>query len=1550
MACIFLRTDEDGQVRQSPVHSRIIQYIDTQLATGEVIEAGSLIRELAEGGIMGRVTGKLNLDLDNDSVQDIVELNSILQLNYGIAAPPIKLTPVERMKGIDIAVVIDENLLNTAQFGIAPTFVNQEVSYDFAYQKKIRTEGYVNPIIFYTGDPRPKMVADSNARFPIPAEITAKAKMIFDPNLLDIAVIESKVTRENVDSILARLEQENKDSRIDSSDMNAVNIRDIADQIKRMRMAFENAGVPIQIVIDPELDVKGQVLMEPGKMTILKLNPMKITEDTHIHEFGHVLIELLGEDNAIVKKAIEEIRDTNLYKEVQKSYPELSGKALDIEVLVTAIGITGAKITRKNPNKFESIVNRIFRALAKLFNIEGRPSAIEEIAQILLKDKIDSTLFKGSIGSLMANSKDLNEEKKKQFEDVLTKAKIAIQDSINKLERQAESEDPGENEKRDKAITKLEVMQENLKVATKIEDLKEFIDYGVSLADRAEEVIEDIKQKYSEDMSNEERLKLMHDLQVVGDYVNDFFGGNDPKESVMARIRQLVRYKVRRKNTGRPELAEDPEFQALSMLQQDVVYAVDGMMNLADDYSDTYIPMLADLLMNYNNDDIEDEINKLITNIKDNNRLIAIERDNEYYEIKNARKEGTIDASEEMKQLLALNVKQLENKKINRETLIRELKEAQRDKSAFSYLVDPLIYSSQVGLQMFAKLMSDKMYQANDDTQDDIYKISAAYAAYEKSVGGSLNPVTFNADLIETHQYKVWNPQTNKMESVNLLSFVQEFDVTRYKKAEQEMYETLAVKYGKPAQDASEEDFKAWVKTPARKSYYEEVSEWYAENSEPSEDSKKRLLDLLDKKNTYKAMAEAETRTEFKAKYEQDIDIVNSMISKIYDPGKKQFKHTAVRPNAKYANPKYAALKAKPEAFAYYTALLETYHAKQALLGNKTNQAKNSWDKFSYIVPSIRNDGLEKVQKNGAWQATRDAVKDSFQFLSTDTSYGEAINANRESTKKVIPIYYVNPMDEQFVSRDLASSIVQFAGMSNVFRRKAEINSAVVMMRDAIENRKTLEVNSAGNPIFHRFAKKLNFSRHETTDGVSNNFKHLNEWIDTVFYGEEDLRQTLNIFGKEISASKAANKLTSFTALNNLALNLLQSTNQLLIDNVRLVEEGVSGQFFSKSNLAWAKKMYYSVSNGGLASLKDFESFAPKSKVVQAAQYFDALGEILQVAETKKSGPKALKAANDIPMALQKIAEHETAMTRMFALMDSYTGKLKDAEGNVIKNAEGKDANLWDVFILDEKTGRYGVDPRVANFNRMTFVHKISGLTKKTNQVKSKLDKSMLERRAAGKLIMLFRRYFVSSLRRNFGHNGLRGGIHRDLELGVISEGTLSTFRRYITETFQNHGNAVKVYGMMSDMEKQNMKRIFVQMGFFVLCSLIIGILGADDDEEEGYAEQFLMYQALRMNSELTQFINPGEFMKLVFSPTATARPLQRALDLMHQVWVTGIGTITGDDEGSYYQRRSGIHEKGDSKLVASITKLIPLWGGIEKSMDPAGAAKWFDLGAGSGK
>ena len=385
--------------------------------------------------------------------------------------------------------------------------------------------------------------------------------------------------------------------------------------------------------------------------------------------------------------------------------------------------------------------------------------------------------------------------------------------------------------------------------------------------------------------------------------------------------------------------------------------------------------------------------------------------------------------------------------------------------------------------------------------------------------------------------------------------------------------------------------------------------------------------------------------------------------------------------------------------------------------------------------------------------------------------------------------------------------------------------------------------------------------------------------------------------------------------------------------------------------MVWAKGIYHFTTNGGLGSLKDFKSFAPQSKIVQAIRYFDALGEVLGSTKEDKTGPRILKLIQEGPMALQTIAEHETGVTRMLALMDSYRGKLKDKNGDVIKNEKGEDANLWDVFIKDEKTGRFDVDPRVANFSRNRFMSKISGINKRTNQVKTKFDDAIIQRRWYGKLIMLFRRYFVPSLRKHYGHNGLRGGIHRDLELGTVSEGTMETLWRFMKETWGNYGNGVKVYKMMTDMEKQNLRRSGISMAFWTLCALIAMVLSDDDDEDDSWAESFLLYQALRMQTELTQFIRPMEFLKTANSPTATVRPVTKAIELADMIAFKAIPSLfTGDTEGLYYQRKSGIHEKGDSKLLAKFGALLPIIGGIDKSSDPATAAKWFDLPATSTK
>lgn len=1527
MACGYYRTDEDGNIKKSPIVSRVIESIDEALASGSEINFGTIFAPLNSEGNMSLI-GDMTERSFEFMVQEIADVNAVAAVHYGVPMQLVTITPYKLFGKPEIRyrARVSTKAIEFIGKNTTPYLPSAEIAYETAYGR-LRIQEEAEKVNLSN------MVDDE--------------EQLLRPAVYQALTSEVEYTKANAYRTGEQLGL--FDSKSTLEDMKPIEVSSITKDIQNFKDAFAKAGVNLEVVIDPQLEVKGRVISSATGGLKIALNPLKITEDTHIHEFGHILIELLGDNNVTVKRAIEELQNTNLYKQIQELYPELSKKDLDKEVLVTAMGLTGAKIRRESPNLFQRIFNKIVRALSKVLNLEQTPSAVEQLTQTLLQGTFTAADLKGSITFLMADSRSAKDQK--EFMAIVDEVRIATQNTIDKLRR----EPGGVNET---AIETIALMQKRLDKIKDVEELVDFVDYATRLATRAEDNLEKINQQYSENLTTKERLQLVHQLYKVGEYVRDFYGGLEAKNNLMQSIRNLVGKDIQKlnRNLSLEQRDADPKYQALSSLEKKLIDAIDRMGQVEGDYRDVGIPMMADLLMEYRNDEVNDEIDKLIDNIKKNDRLVAIERDEEYYTIKKNQKEKKLSDAEAHEALVKLNVKQLENKRITRETLIAELTEAQKDKSAFSYLLDPLIYSSQVGLQMFANLVKDKMYQANDDTQDDIYELAAAYKEYQKVKGAGLDPNKFNEEILEEHEVYIYNPDTQKKEKMKLLSFVQEYDITRYKNAESAMYEALAKKYGKPETD---DELVDWFKNKSTvKAYYKEVAAWYKDNSVPSADSKAKYEKLSEKLSRVRKQL-----LEEKAKEAKDIDpdkvqfleseqrSLMSLMEKMYDADNNQWKISAVRPNDKYKNSKYESLKNNAPAFAYYTAMLNFYQSKQKMLG-ETSLYRNSWDSFSYVVPSVRSQGLEKVQKDGAFSAAKDFAKDKFAFLSTDTNYGALINANQEARGKTVPIFYTNPLESKLVSRDIASSLILFGGMTNMFRRKSEIVGSVMLMRDIIENRKVLETNSANIPLAHRMSNVLKGVKHQTTaDGKdSNNFKHLSEWIDKIFFGEEEIKKSLNVFGRELSANKLANSISSFTALNNLAGNLLQATNQMLLDNVRFLQEANSQQFFDKKNMAWAKATYHFTTNGGLASLKDYKAFTPSTKLVQAIKYFDALGEVLGSTKEDKTGPRALKFIQEGPMALQTIAEHETAVTRMLALMDSYTGKLKDKDGNVIKNADGKDANLWDVFVMNEKTGRYEIDARVANFSRSKFIGKISGINKKTNQVKTKFDDAILQRRWYGKLIMLFRRYFVPSLRKNFGHNGLRGGIHRDLELGVVSEGVLETFWRFTKETVKNYGNGFSVYKSMTDMEKQNMRRALISISFYVVAGLIAGALMGDDDDDDSWANQFAIYQALRMQSELSQFLDPMEFLKMANSPTATTKPITRAYELVEILAAQTAAAVTGNYDGLYYERKSGIHKKGDSKFLAKLESLLPIVGGIEKASDPKTASKYFDLPASATK
>ena len=116
-------------------------------------------------------------------------------------------------------------------------------------------------------------------------------------------------------------------------------------------------------------------------------------------------IEGLGWNHPLVVAGIQQLKGTELWMEVEAAYPDLSGERLAKEVLVTALGREASDLfkERKEQTRFQTLMNRLFRAIGKLFGIQ--PKATRELAEMLMGE--------GSLPTLNLSNIETTEEQRR---------------------------------------------------------------------------------------------------------------------------------------------------------------------------------------------------------------------------------------------------------------------------------------------------------------------------------------------------------------------------------------------------------------------------------------------------------------------------------------------------------------------------------------------------------------------------------------------------------------------------------------------------------------------------------------------------------------------------------------------------------------------------------------------------------------------------------------------------------------------------------------------------------------------------------------------------------------------------------------------------------------------------------------------------------------------------------------------------------------------------------------------------------------------------------
>jgi hypothetical protein len=1238
---------------------------------------------------------------------------------------------------------------------------------------------------------------------------------------------------------------------------------------------------------------------------------------------------MLGLDNPTVKRAIEELKGTSLYNQVESMYPELKGDMLNKEVLSTAIGLEGAKLTRKNPNKLQVIVNKLIRAFSKMLkalgiNVNVNSAAI--IAEEMFAGKLRTSEMVNPFNPLLQQSKD-----QERIAVLANTIRVKVQEEIDIAKKLEESNRPI-------PLARLTRLKAALTRIEKIEDFSAFVTVSAETLIVAQAEYDRIMSLPIEQRADLQNLNSLYKLKSHIDALD-----------VIQTIKDLM---VSAQAKGKVKLKNE-----FNSMQDKIVEVLDQASNLDADFNDNIIPIWAESVLKFHNPRIDTKLGDIITNLEEN-KLKGIYRTTglnktapEYKELESQRSLDKLTEQEFKEAVTNLTIEQLKNKMIpGRASLVRELTQAHKDKSSASYLLDPMIYSSEAVIQLFVKAVDEQNILKNEMTLDLKYNLKAEYDLFAGS-GLHNNVAELNKDLLEEITINAW--ADGKNQEMKVLSLVQPLNINKYIEDQKQMYIDLAIKFDKPKIEDYEDDSKYklslshWGISKKGMNYNLSVKDWIKTNTEPIpgwKDKKKAITDAIEVAEGIKKNALDKGRDDIVILQEEEISKLRTELRMNMVPNTNTPKNAWVRPKMKvYANPKFLKIQNDPRLKRYYDFVLSEYMKGQKMIGTKQLE-KNAWDEFSYVMPSIRKVDIDRAREQGIISTAKDIFNESVQSMETDDHTGKYNSLSGELDKRV-PIYYTNAIPSKDVSMDIASSLYRFRDMAHNFKTKSEIVGQVMTFRDIIGRRGTLDVNPAGLAYINNTASKMGIHLPINKPGESNTFKHISEWIDMEMFGQHELQENFSFFGKSLSATKLAGALNKYTAINTLAFNVLQGGNQYILDNLSLIQEGIAGEFMNKTNLAWAAKTFWAEGAG----VQDIGKFAPTSKLGKAMELFDALTEMTNREGKRFVGGLARKGmdASNL-MFLQQGVEYQLSAKRMLGVMDNYRGKLKDKNGNVIMR-NGKEANLYDVLIIDKK-GKMSVDPEVVGFNKSDFIHVIRGLGRRTNQIKGSFDNSLLKRRWYGKLLMLFRgNWMVSGFRRRYGHGGITGSsIHTDEEMGVVSQGMYVSFYNMLRESVSNSAMPWSVYNTMTEMEKANVRRTSAELSSLLGAMALVAALASIDEDDETWVSNFMLYQAKRYETEIKQWTpiwGTKEAFRMLKSPTATQRPVEQTLDLLDQLFMKEIPYILGmniDEKSVKYQRKVGKYNKGDRKIRKHFENLVPVLRGMNKTRNPEESYKWF--------
>ncbi len=593
-------------------------------------------------------------------------------------------------------------------------------------------------------------------------------------------------------------------------------------------------------------------------------------------------------------------------------------------------------------------------------------------------------------------------------------------------------------------------------------------------------------------------------------------------------------------------------------------------------------------------------------------------------------------------------------------------------------------------------------------------------------------------------------------------------------------------------------------------------------------------------------------------------------------------------------------------------------------------------------------------------------------WMSVD-EYNEQVKLLRGKRKRINSKPFKNE-----ISRDLATSLLKFAGTVQYFDTMSTVDDTMKAMFKVIGDRtyQPSKGKQLATGIWNKAkaaAGKDGFQPVGKAGLESGVRARAAKWLSMVFYNNDEIQKSV--------VDKMASSIMNLSSLAYVGLNPFGNLNNYIFGRVTDTMEAVGGRFYSKESLARAtfefnKRAIPSAIQriaGGSIKGANYEPDKANNKYEALVNLFRMMDELSEQREMVKSPSESFKGKWQIAFRLQDLAEYNVQTKVGIAMIiDTKIRKSSDGPG-------GESISLYDAFEYDKDTHsvklKEGYDtiveynPKKLDENgnasvyfereytddfRYDLRNKIREVNKQLHGNYAEDDRMAIQSNTLGRLFAQFHKWVIPAFNARFRLE------YYDENLGWMEGRYLSFFRmlKYMTGmavsgefkkmNAEDFKKSYRGYTSGQDLQTdqkyenyvQNNYRMLGEAGMIFLhyaMGLLFASMFADDEDSselETRAENLLMYQTDRTWKELitfVPFIGLQQQYQMVKSPIASTRTMGELGQALALTITTPLAMLTGSDESDssiYYQRGS---RAGELKLKKEWMDAIPILYAIKK-------------------